>query len=124
MYSDKRTSTHQAEHQRNSSVGSYYNYSFPENSDRNSTSLSTGKESVSSSLLAPGSSHSNQTNDPRLSEFYDAYYRHSQLNPVQKAEAVKRPNQLNLAQPTIVEVPSPLASPQPGATGSQPGMAL
>lgn len=134
IYSDKRTSTYQGHHKRTTSSGSAYNYSFPENSSRNSTVAAASKEpsrrpSASSSLLAPGSSQSNQTNDPRFSEFYDAYYRYSQLNPGQKPDgskndASKRPNQLNLSQPTIVEVPSPLPSPHPQATPNQPGVAL
>lgn len=127
VYSDKRTSAYQ--HERTNSTGSYYNYSFPENSSRNSVALTGSKEpsrrpSQSSSLLAPASMNSTQTNDPRFSEFYDAYYRHSQLNPGQKLDAPKRPNPLNITQPTIVEVPSPLPSPLPPRSADRPGTAL
>ncbi|KAF2187396.1 hypothetical protein K469DRAFT_705084 [Zopfia rhizophila CBS 207.26] len=127
VYSDKRMSTHR--HKRSNSSGSSfsYNYSFPENSTRNSVALSTStkeqsrRPSASSSLHPASSTQSNGTSDPRFSEFYDAYYRHSQLGVAQRTD-VKRPNQLNLTQPTIIEVPSPMASPMPQS--NKPGMAL
>lgn len=115
------------------SNGSAYNFSFPENSNRNSVALNTVKEeasskeqsrrpSVSNSLLAPSSTTSNQTHETRLSEFYDAYYRHSQIG-VASTEPTKRPNQLNFTHPTIVEVPSPLASPNPRMSTDQADIA-
>lgn len=127
VYSQNRMSTHQHKHSNSTDIS--YNYSFPEHSSRNSLALSAPKEhsrrpSAASSLLAPGSTTSNQTNDPRFSEFYDSYYRHSQLGVASKMEAPKRPKDLNMTQPTIVEVPSPIPSPNPQASLAQPGRAL
>ena len=77
VYSAHRMSTHQ--HKNSSSTDMSFNYSYPENSNRNSASLnppskdSSRRPSDSSSLLAPGSAASNdKTHDPRFSEFYDA----------------------------------------------------
>ncbi|KAF1961975.1 hypothetical protein CC80DRAFT_543344 [Byssothecium circinans] len=134
VYSDKRNSTYQfpapafastsASHQRTTSTGSY-NYSFPGSSDRNSVALGVASKeggrrqsSANSSLLAPGSTHSKDSNDPRFSDFYDAYYRNSHL----VKDAPRRPDPIN-TEPTIVEVPTPLASPAPRGN-NQPGMAL
>jgi hypothetical protein len=125
VYSNlKRTSTHQS----SDSTDSSYNFSFPEDSNRNSSALGSttaqsGQPSASSSLAVPGSTTSNQTNDPRLSEFYDAYYRHSTMGPP-NGEGPKRPTQLNLTQETIVEVESPLPSPNPQTSLLQPGWAM
>jgi hypothetical protein len=106
-----------------------YNFSFPQHSDRNSAMLSSVNEEsdrsrVSSSFLAPSSAKGNQTNDPRFSEFYDAYYRNSQIGPVSSADGAKRPNQLDLTQETIAEVDSPLPSPNPHATSNEAGKAV
>ena len=130
VYSQNRVSVHQ--HKASNSTDLSYNYSFPEHSNRNSTNLATSsseesrRPSASSSLLAPGSSASkeSQPNDPRFSEFYDAYYRHSQLGTATKAEAPRRPQHMDLSQMTIVEVPSPLPSPNPSTGLMQPGMAM
>jgi hypothetical protein len=109
IYSDKRNSTIKAKHERTTSTGSRYNFSFPENSARNC------KESpynpVSMSSLAPPSSK-DRANDPRFSEFYEAYFRNSQLSPGLKFDtSVESPT-----QPTITGIPSPLPSPKlPGS---------
>lgn len=126
-----RASTHQ--HNKSNSTDFSYNYSFPDNSNRNSAALTVStkepsrRPSASSSLNVPGASQNGaaQPQDPRLSEFYDAYYRHSQLVAPSK-DSSKRPNQLNLTEPTIEEVPSPLPSPSPNAPLMQhhPGMAM
>jgi hypothetical protein len=101
-------------------------FSSTDESNRTSVVLSTEKEaerrpSQSSSLLPPGPSSSLQPGgnekDYRVSEFYDAYYRNSQIGPAQTVEA-KRPVD---RQSTIMEVESPMPSPlfpktqQPGA---------
>jgi hypothetical protein len=130
VYSQNRVSVYQ--HKASDSTDSSYNYSFPEHSNRNSTALATSPSeenrtpSANSSLLAPGSAASkeSQSNDPRFSEFYDSYYRHSQLGTVTKAEVPRRPGQIDLSQTTIVEVPSPLPSPNPSTRLMQPGMAM
>lgn len=120
-----RNSTHQP----SNSTDSTYNFSFPENSSRNSVTLSSSKDdsrrpSASSSLLAPGSaSTTNQQSDPRFSEFYDAYYRNSMLPPAASTDASKRPGNLNL-QETITEVDTPLPSPNPNTPFIQPGAAI
>ncbi|KAF2875225.1 hypothetical protein BDV95DRAFT_311417 [Massariosphaeria phaeospora] len=120
VYSDKRKSQHYEPN--NPSIS--YDYPFPEVSNGNSASLAANKEasapaSISSTLHPPGSSTSEQTHDSRLSEFYEAYYRHSQYANVLSSDASMRPTIANATQPTIVEVPSPLPSPKP-----QPGMAM
>lgn len=105
-----------------------YNYNFHETSDRNSIAQPPSNEkeghrkSVSSSLHPNGSTTSNQSSDPRFSEFYDAYYRHSQLVTSSKNDVQKRPGQLDLSDQTIVEVPTPLAS--PAVPHHQPGFAM
>jgi hypothetical protein len=111
IYSEKRTSTVQSNHERN--------FSLPENAQRNSTMLKASKEPVatSSSALAPLPSH-DATNDPRFSEFYDAYFRNSQLNFGLRFDAPGH-NRVD-PPPAITEVPSRLPSPQPPA----PGMAV
>lgn len=125
VYGDQnRASMHRA----SSSMESAYNFSFPGNSNRNSVTQQSMKEqgrrpSASSSFLAPESTTSSQTAEPRLSEFYDAYYRHSQLGVATSTDAPRRPNMLNLTQPTIVEVPSPQPSPNPRTSVHQPGVA-
>lgn len=63
-----------------------------------------------------------QGNESRLSEFYDAYYRNSQIAPLPPVE-VKRTH--NERQSTIMEVDTPMASPmllKPVAY--QPGVAM
>lgn len=118
---ENQTSQHQRSGSDSQASSSSYNYSFPGYSTRNSTAASPAasreqsRRPSASSSLRPGSiiAGGGSTSDPRFSEFYDAYYRHSQLNVAQKAEAPKRPAQLQLTQPTIVEVPTPLSSPAP-----------
>lgn len=122
-------SAHQ--HKKSNSTDLSYNYSFPTTSGRNSATLTVStkepsrRPSASSSLNVPGSSQqqNGQPSDPRLSEFYDAYYRQSQLIAPSK-EPSKRPNQLDLSQ--IEEVPSPLPSPNPTVPLMQqhPGTAM
>jgi hypothetical protein len=110
VYTDKRTSTYHYRSASNDSI----NYSLPYQPSRTSTAYPTneqGRLSVSSSLQAPGSAQGSTT-ESRLSEFYDAYYRQSTLFVPPKTEG-KRPNQLTLAPPTIVEVPTPDGSPMP-----------
>ncbi|KAF2793909.1 hypothetical protein K505DRAFT_361588 [Melanomma pulvis-pyrius CBS 109.77] len=130
VYSENRMSTLEQRNRSDSAESGYsYSYNFPETSNRNSIMQPKEqpghRKSVSSSLLDPnGSATSNQSNDPRFSEFYDAYYRHSQLGPASKADASKRPNQLNLSDQTIVEVPTPLASPAVHPSHHQPGFAM
>ena len=120
---------------RSDSQNSSYNHSFPNRSTRNSTAASPSASREQSrrpsadSSLRPASINTSggSSSDPRFSEFYDAYYRHSQLNVTQKVEATKRPMQLHLTQPAIVEMPSPLPSPAPPRLSSasyQPGRAL
>lgn len=128
LYSNHyKTNTHQ--HKSSNSSDLSYNNPFLDNLNRNSSSLGTSKEhsrqlSVSNSLLNPGTTAGKENSDPRLSEFYDAYYRHSQLGVASKAEAPKRPAQINVTQPTIAEVPSPLPSPNPSTSLVQSGVAL
>jgi hypothetical protein len=112
-------------HKSSDSTDSSYNFSFPQHATRNSVALSARKEEEPSApgSLAPSSARGHQANDPRFSEFYDAYYRNSQLGPISSTDGSKRPNQLNLAQETIAEVDSPLPSPNP-QTLKPPGVAL
>ncbi|KAF1847596.1 uncharacterized protein K460DRAFT_363662 [Cucurbitaria berberidis CBS 394.84] len=101
-----------------------YNFSSTDESGRTSVALPNDKDgerrpSQSSSLLAPGLMPNGQSSnqDSRLSEFYDAYYRNSQIvsaQPVEMKRIVDRKS-------TIMEVDSPMPSPlfpktqQPGA---------
>jgi hypothetical protein len=118
-------SAYLARHERTMSTGSdsVYNFSFPEHSSRNSGLLAPKDEQTDrpSSLLVPEGS--NDRNDPRFSEFYDAYFRQSHLITGQKSDTSKRPQQINTTQPTIEEVESPLPSPQPPQSNSRPGTA-
>lgn len=114
-------------HKSSESTDSNYNFSFPKNSNRNSVAAGATKEEetiVASSMLAPSSARSGQTNDPRFSEFYDAYYRKSQLGPISGTDGAKRSNQLNITQDTIAEVDSPLPSPNPQTSSKAPGVAM
>lgn len=117
IYSDKRTSTYNGQHERSDSAESY-NYSFPEHSSRNSIGHvlkeTDRNPNQSGGLLAPSKG---DKNDPRFSEFYDSYYRQSLYGGSAQTDASKRPNQ---PDETIDEVPSPL---QP-AKLSGPGMAM
>ena len=117
---ENKTSQHQR--LKSDSQNSSYNYSFPNHYTCSSTAASPSVSREESRRLSAASS-----SDSRFSEFYDAYYRHSQLNAAQKAEVTKRPTQLHLTQPAIVEVPSPLLSPAPPRLSSasyRPGRAL
>ncbi|KAF2634613.1 hypothetical protein P280DRAFT_235008 [Massarina eburnea CBS 473.64] len=111
VYSEKRSSTYQHEGPN------------PTGSNRNSvalgaTSTETKRQSsANSSLLTPGSTNGKDYNDPRFSEFYDAYYRNSQLIK----DGPKRPEHIH-TEATIAEVPTPLSSPAP--PGHQPGVAM
>jgi hypothetical protein len=130
VYSENRMSAHDPQRKRSDTAESAYSYSynFHETSDRNSLSQPSNekdgqRKSVSSSLLHPnGSTSSNQSSDPRFSEFYDSYYRQSQLLTSSKNDGQKRPGQLDLSDQTIVEVPTPLAS--PAVPHHQPGFAM
>lgn len=108
--------------QRMSTIDYSLNNTASSNADQYDGGLSASSAEDSrrpnSSLNVPGKPH-----DPRLSEFYDAYYRQSQLGLPSKDG--KRPNQLDLAQDTIAEVESPLPSPNPHAPLMQhPGTAM
>ncbi|KAJ4363435.1 hypothetical protein N0V83_009728 [Neocucurbitaria cava] len=99
-----------------------YNYGFSSTDESGHTSVvlsgdkeSEGRPSLSSSHLAPGGQAGPK--DARLSEFYDAYYRNSQIVSAQPVE-MKRPVD---RKSTIIEVDSPMPSPlfpksqQPGS---------
>jgi hypothetical protein len=60
--------------------------------------------SRSSNLLAPGQ----HGKDARLSEFYEAYYRHSHLGPAQPVDIKKQSAE---RQSTIMQIYTPMASP-------------
>jgi hypothetical protein len=117
VYSENRMSTLDPQRKRSDTADSSYsdNYNYAGTSNR----TSMGQQS--SSLQPNGSTNNQQSNDPRFSEFYDAYYRQSQLLP-SKNEAPKRPGQLDLSDQTIAEVPTPLAS--PAVPHHQPGSAM
>jgi hypothetical protein len=121
VYEMNRASMHQ-------STSSTESFSFLENTRRNSGGVSNAGSLSSSNTQNNRQStflSAGKTNDPRLSEFYDAYYRQSQLiTSTSNADTQKRPNQLNLAQETIVEVESPLPSPNPSSRLMGPGSAL
>jgi len=120
--SHNRMSTHKA----SDSTDSSYNFSLPKHANRNSVALSAMKKeepSAAGTLLVLSSANGNQVNDPRSSEFYDAYYRQSQLGPI-STDGAKRPNQLTLAQDTIAEAESPLPSPNPRMSTKPPGVAM
>lgn len=125
--SHNRMSTRMSTHMSNNSTDSSYNFSLPKHANRNSVALSATKEgepNAAGSLLAPSLARGSQTNDPRFSEFYEAYYRNSQLGPISSTDGAKRPNQLNIAQDTIAEVESPLPSPNPQTWSKPPGVAM
>jgi len=127
IYSENRMSTLGNQRNRSDSESSFsYNYTSPDTSNRNSISQAGHRKSLSNTMLDPSSASasSGQGHDPRFSEFYDAYYRHSQLVTSAKPDASKRPNQLNLSDQTIVEVPTPLASPAVPMAHHQPGFAM
>jgi len=127
IYSENRMSTLGNQRNRSDSESSFgYNYSSAEASARNSVLQPGHRKSISSSMLDPSSASGNsgQSHDPRFSEFYDAYYRHSQLVTSSKPETSKRPGQLNLTDETIEEVPTPLASPAVPHSHHQPGFAM
>ncbi|KAF2845520.1 hypothetical protein T440DRAFT_522540 [Plenodomus tracheiphilus IPT5] len=104
------------------------NYSSTDHSGHTSVILSTEKDgerrpsqSSASSHLAPTSSSATlqpgAPNDSRLSEFYEAYYRNSQIAPSLAADS----KPVFDRRSTIIEVDSPMPSPlfpkmqQPGA---------
>jgi hypothetical protein len=118
VYSENRMSSMDPQRKRADTADSSYseNYNYAGTSNRMSMAQ------PSSSLQPGGSTNNQQSNDPRFSEFYDAYYRHSQLMPSSKNEVPKRPGQLDLSEETIAEVPTPLAS--PAAPHHQPGSAM
>ena len=70
----------------------------------------------SQSLLPPGAGGK----DARLSDFYDSYYRNSQMGASDPTELKK---QVVDRQSTIIEVDTPLASPMFPPT-QHPGMAM
>jgi len=111
VYSERRW-TYQRNRSASTDSNTSLNYSLPHYTSQ-STSAPTKEQrrlSTSSYLQAPASASSNA--ESRLSDFYDAYYRQSTLVVAQKGDG-KRPNQLSLAPPTIVEVPTPVGSPMP-----------
>lgn len=94
VYSDTRHSAYQA----------YQQY---QSLDRSNSSASIKTPRAPSHLL---DLPEGAVKEARLSEFYDAYYRQSQiLGPDLKPVVVDR-------QDTIIEVDSPLPSPAPGKT--------
>ncbi|KAL1643895.1 hypothetical protein SLS58_004569 [Diplodia intermedia] len=93
-----------------------------------SDSMSSRRQSIGANSLMPPPSPNPGSTD-RFSDFFDAYYRHSQsMDPsveVGRVETLAIPPRHS----TIVEVPTPLASPMPNSNRmsvqmAQPGMAL
>jgi hypothetical protein len=129
-YSQNRLSTfdaykaYQKQADRSTSAASNdtFNFSSTDESRGTSVVMSVDPEerrpSQSSSHLAPAAPNGQ---DSRLSEFYDAYYRNSQVGPVQTVEAKRVVGRHS----TIVEVDTPLASPMfPKPMQHQPGVAF
>lgn len=129
MYSQTRLSTYdayqayqnQAEHSNSAASNDTYNISSTDDESRGTL---VNMSSDDSHLGAPTAQDSRlslapKTFDPsrlsvapngqeqRLSEFYDAYYRNSQISPVQGVDAKRTVGRHS----TIVEVETPLASP-------------
>ena len=102
IYSEKRSSRVEPRHERDSLV-------LP-------LSQKPSQPAASNATLAPLPTH-DAANDPRFSEFYDAYFRNSQLNFGLKLDGSgpSRPDQ----QPTIMEIPS-----QPSSQDTKLGMAV
>ncbi|PVI06406.1 hypothetical protein DM02DRAFT_609981 [Periconia macrospinosa] len=97
--------TSEPSHQRDPSDGSSI-YSVKRNSKH--MSMNNRQSVANGSFLAPISSNDNSkdVNDPRFSEFYDAYFRNSQF----LKDAPKRPDLLS-TEPAIAEDESPLSLP-------------
>ena len=94
MYSNNRMSTFTA----------YQNsLNQPETSKRMSVA-----DARTSTMLAP----QGEGKDARLSEFYEAYYRQSQILGANES----KPAAPGTRQSTIMEIESPMASPLPGKT--------
>jgi hypothetical protein len=72
MYSDKRNSTTSPRHERN--------FSLPKNTQRDSVIVEASKETLQASQPKATLAAPDAANDPRFSEFYDAYFRNSKLN--------------------------------------------
>jgi hypothetical protein len=135
LYSQTRLSTFDAyqafqkQEVRSTSAASNDTYNFSSTDDSRGTSMvySQGERGPSESeaqlsapqpqnsrlSLAPNAPDSSRLSvapngqEQRLSEFYDAYYRNSQLNPIQAVDAKRTVGRHS----TIVEVETPLASP-------------
>jgi hypothetical protein len=104
MYSEKRNSTTSPGHERN--------FSLPKNTQRDSVVVDASKETLQAPVTKATLAAPDAANDPRFSEFYDAYFRNSKLN-------FGLGHNLD-PQPAIPEDAPALSESQP----SKPGMAL
>lgn len=97
MYSNNRMSTYTA-----------YQNSLSQSDNSKRMSVAPAADARTSTMLAP----QGEGKDARLSEFYEAYYRQSQvLGPNDP-----KPVAPSARQETIMEVESPMPSPAPGKT--------
>lgn len=148
LYSQTRLSTfdayqaYQKQADRSTSAASNDTYNFSSSDDSRSTSvaMNDGDRRPSQPLsapsykpdsrlsLAPNAQDASRLSiapngqEQRLSEFYDAYYRNSQMQPIQSVDAKRIVGRHS----TIVEVETPLASPMFGKAMGQakPGAAF